>query len=444
MASQIVQLLDSNLPITITEANFKLIRSFCLGFETRDKHPFALNTAYLGIHKIQFTQVDRNTLFNIYYGSGSESTIKSLTKLTTTSKFRSFTRNSEMSEMAVLFRQVDEIDETRKTQSDVFNIFSVYLLYKVHNSSLPKNIKIDYIRYLLKILQYRFFTSLVGQRFKYGANEDVMRSTVNGLSNKFAIIQHGTWKKLIEARADEFYNNNSPHYKTITTGHDDKAILYLITDLQTRLRNQINIITSKYYTDKDNADTIKSYSLSGTDLDGEKVLLDQKNVYETMTIGLTKELYVLNDLIDNELVSLVCKLYSNITPDTFKLVLRKLSIKIVEQSKSKTPDKGIDEIKQSGDLKIYIGMRVYIRYLIQDTYRFCIQSKVPINNKLAILKAIKDAYGSSRIADNSILSIKESTAIIVDSCGVSRRAATLTSLKLAVITYFMIKSFRYL
>ncbi len=444
MSSQIVQLLDAKFPISINESNYKQIRSFCMGFETRDKHPYALNTAYLGLHKIQFTQVDRSTYFEIFYGSSSEVSAKYIQELTNSSSFRKYTPSSKMSEMSVSLKSIDEIDETRKTQSDVFNLFTVYLLHKVHTSSLNKAMKTDYITNILKILQYRFFTSLVGQRFKYGAHEDVMRSTIDNLSNKFAIVQYGSWKKLIEARAEEFYDTKSIHYKTISTGGDDKALLYLITDVQTRLRNQINIITSKYYESKDNADAIRSYSLSGKDLDGEKILIDQKSAYEVMTNNLVKEMYVLSDLIDNELVSLVCKLYPNITPDTFKLVLRKLSIKIVEQSKSKNPEKGIDEVRKSGEIDIYIGLRVYIRYLIQHTYRFCIVNKVDVKNKLAILKATKDVYSSSRIANSDILSVKESTAVLVDSCGVSKRAATLTSLKLALISYILIKSFKYI
>lgn len=445
MGSKIVKLLDERMPIAINQDTYRLIKSFCLGFETRDAHPYALNTAYLGLHKIQFSIVDRNMLFDIFYSSGSTEAMKELKKLTTSSGFRNMKFNDKASEMKILFKDVDEVDENRETQSDVFNIFCIYIIHKVHNSSLPTNIKTDYIFCVLKLLQYRFFTSLIWRRFKYGANEAVMRSTVDGLSNKFAIVQYGTWKKLIEARATEFYTSGSVHYKTITHASDDKSLLYVISDLQTRLRNQINIITSRYYTAHADEEAIKSYSLTGSDLDGEKILLDQKNVFENMSIGLTKELYVLNNFIDNELVSLMCKLYANITENSFKLILRKLSIKVVEQAKSKSPDKGgVDEVRKTGDIEIYIGMHAYVKNLILHTYRFCVLNKVPLNSKLAILKAVKDVYGSSRVANSEILSVKDSTELLVMACGASRRAATLASLKLAVITYFIVKSFKYI
>jgi hypothetical protein len=444
MASQIVQLLDTRFPVVISDTNYRQVKSFCVSFETRDTHPYALNTAYLGLYKIQFTKNDRNTYFEIFYGKSQNTTIHHIEQTIDISKFKPYINNPTASEISISLKDVDAIDETRKIQSDVFNIFTVYLLHKVHTSSLNQNIKTDYIVTLLKILQYKFFTSLVGQRFKYGANEEIMRSTIDNLSNKFAIVQYGSWKKLIETRAIEFYSKDSVHYKTIVQGSDDKALLYLITDLQTRLRNQINIITSKYYEAKDSADTIRSYSLTGKDLDGEKILIDQKSVFDTITDNLVREMYVLTDLIDNELITLVCRLYPNITSNTFKLVLRKLSIKIVEQSKVKNTEKGIDEIRKSGDIEIYIGLRAYIRNLIQHTYRFCILNRININNKLAILKAIKDVYSSSRISNKDILSVKESTAILVDSCGVSKRTATLASLRLAVITYLIIKSFKYI
>ena len=445
MASQILQVLDSSLPVTITEATYKQLKTFCNIFETKDTHPMALNTAYLGLHKIQFTNTDRDTFFHIYYPASNAMDIENLYKkrIDRYTKIK-YSTSSTVDKMNVLFKGVDEIDETRKTQSDVFNIFITYLLHKVFISNLQVNMKNDYILTLLKVMQYRFFTSLVSHRFKYGANEDIMRATIDGLSNKFAIVQYGSWRKLIEVRAEEFSDARGIHYTTISKYPDDKGPLYLITDLQTRLRNQINIITTKYYQNKEEKELIKSYSITGSDIDGDKIILDQKNIYENMTIRLMKETYVLSEFIDNDLVSVVCKLYNSITPDTFKLVLRKFSEKVIEQSRIADPAKGLDEVRITKDLEIYLGTRIYTYSLIQSTYRFCIISKVNMKSKLEILKAVKDVYSSSRTNNQEILSVKESTSFLVDSCGVSKRAATLASLKLALITYFIIKSFKYL
>ena len=143
MASKILELLDTHLPVDITENTYSQLRKYCMVFETKDTHPMALNTAYLGLHKIQFTNTDRDTIFHIFYPTTAADRLDKL-YTSSMSKYTKIVKatNTSMDKMSVLFKDVDEIDETRKTQSDVFNIFITYLLHKVHNSKLQVNMKV--------------------------------------------------------------------------------------------------------------------------------------------------------------------------------------------------------------------------------------------------------------------------------------------------------------
>ncbi len=271
-----------------------------------------------------------------------------------------------------------------------------------------------------------------------------MQATVNGLSNKFAITKYGTWKKVIEVRAEELISNDSIHKDTIAKYDDDGKILYLITDIQTRIRNQINIVTSAYYVKKEQHDEVASYGITGNDIEGEKIVVNQVSVFDSMTSNLTNEMMSVHQFITPELITLMCKMHTNIRYDLFKSVLIKFSEKALLQARAKTTDKGLDEVQTINNQDTYLGLRIFVAKTIQKSYRYCIQNNVNMNSKVEILKAIKDVYSSSRINDPNILSIRDSAAIFIDGCNISRRPATVTSLKIALILYIIVKSFRYL
>lgn len=444
MSSTIKALLEKEFPISITKAVFQNLIRYLIMFETRDKNALALNSPYLGVIPVFFTNQDQDMFFDIFNTNGKE-----FTKYLKKNNLDSLINGLQRGELKKLIVKLDAVDSARKVQSDPFNIFITYVIYKVVNTAaksigISDKEKDNLLIAIFKIFQYKFFTSLVNHRFRYKADENVMQATVNSLSNKFAITKYGTWKKVIEARAEELISDDSIHKDTISKYDDDVKILYLITDTQTRIRNQINIVTSAYYVKKEQHDEVASYGITGNDIEGEKIVVDQVSVFDSMTSNLTNEMMSVHQFITPELITLMCKMHTNIRYDLFKSVLVKFSEKALLQARAKTTDKGLDEIQSINNQDIYLGLRIFVAKTIQKSYRYCIQNNVNMNSKVEILKAIKDVYSSSRINDPNILSIRDSAAVFIDGCNISRRPATVTSLKIALILYIIVKSFRYL
>ena len=426
-------------PLTITSSHIQELTQYCIQFETKQQHALALNSPYLGLYPCFFLPKDKDDLLSLFDCSD-----KDISRALRTVPLSSLSRIL-LSSVRDSLKSVESIDTARKVQSDPFNLFMAYLLYCIHTSpSLSPKEKTQGKYTTLLLLEYKYFTSLVRQRFPYGATEATMKATVDNLSNKFAIRQEGTWKKVLESRATELISPTSIHHTAITTFSDDKAVLYLVTDVQTRIRNQINIVTSDYYLRKDQGDEIASYGLTGNDIDGEKILVDQISTFDAMISNLTNEVLNVHAFIDPALVQVVTSLYPNIRTDLMTVTLTKLSETALTQSKEKKPALALTKTLSRNNLDLYIGIQAYLTATIQKTYRYCIQNRIDITKKLSILKTVKDIYGSSRIADPGILSVKESTAYFIDGCKVTRRAATLASLRIALIVYLILKTFRYL
>lgn len=432
MSNTIKQALSQGISITMDKKHAELIRRFCFMFETQGTNPEALNSPFLGIAKIFFLNRDQDEFLDIF--GVSDYQIKKI-------NINSLIAHLSTSDIRKILHKLQVVDTSRKVQSDPFNIFIAYLLHLVSvTNGLTVDEKHSTKMALLKILQYKFFTSLVNHRFTYGADMAIMQATINNLSNKFSIVQYGTWKKVMEVRAEELISKTSIHYGTIENFNDDLGIFYLITDVQTRIRNQINIIVTQYYIRKEENDKVGSYGLAGNDVEGEKVILSSTSTLDSMTSNLSAEILSVYQFLDSQLIATTCSLFPGLRDHMFKDVLKKFSETALIQQKTGK----LLEVKHIKNGEQYIGASILVRNIIQKTYRYCAQNNVNIKAKLAILNCAKDVYSSSRITDEDILSVRNSVGIFIDGCDITRREATKASLRIALILYIIIKSFKYI
>lgn len=432
MSDQIKTALDSAFSITMDKLHADKVRRFCFIFETTGTNPEALNTPFLGVTKIYFLPRDQEEFLDIFQVTNSQ-----LSKL----HVDKYVRMLAGSDIRKILSKLDAIDSSRKVQSDPFNIFITYLLHCTYKSnSLSLEDKQNTMLSLVKILQYKFFTSLVNHRFVYGTDLATMQSTINSLSNKFSIVQYGTWKKVMEVRAEELTAKNSIHFATITNYNNDAGIFYLITDIQTRIRNQINLIMVQYHKHKEENDKVSSYGLVGNDIDGEKVVVGSTSTLDSMTANISAEILSVHQFIDMQLIASTCKLFPGLKEYMFKQALERFSILALEQRQKNE----LLKVTHRNNEEHYVGASVLVRNIIQKTYRHCAQNKVNIKAKIPILICAKDAYSSSRIIDPDILAVRNSVGVFVDSCNITRREATKVSLKIAFILYIIIKSFKYI
>jgi hypothetical protein len=394
----------------------KIIQKFqnlVISWELRQQHPIALNSQTLGVYPIAFLQNDRNGFFEIF-------------GLTET-----FVRN--------LTQKIPAVNQDHKVASDPFNIFCVWLMYLGYRDIPSIKTREEFLLQVAKWLHYRYFTSLINYYWCHGANEKYMTATINSLSKKFDIITYGTWKKTIEARCEDLISPESIHLKTLETGMDDKAFNYVITDTQSRIRDKIKNIFAEYKAAMARGDTIGTRGATTTDMEGEKVLVHTAKTLDLMIYNLQNEIQVKRLFIDNQTVITVAKQFPNISQDMLKSALDA----IVDLAKTQSDSKQLNAMKTIDGTPTYIGMNAFITQLIQKTYRYCMNAGVDIKNGALMFVKVKNVYSSSRISDPEILANKQSIAYLVDYLNVSRRETTISSLRLALIMYFIVRSFRF-
>ena len=403
----------NTLPITITPAQIEAMELQVVTWEVRRTHPLALNSQGLGVYPIVFTDVDRDALFHIF--KIEEKVFHSLTQ------------------------KITAINPEYKVTSDAFNLLATWLLHLSYREISDIDQRQSFMLAISKYLHYRFFTSLVNHNFPHGAVEKNMQAAIAGLSRKFDIVTYGTWKATIEARCLDLISERSIHRQALENANDDKAFLGVIQDCQTRIRDKVKNITRAYYEAHAAGDSIGSRPAT-TETENGKVLLHTTKTLDSMIYNLQNEIMTSRLFIDVETIKSLVTQFSAVTVD----MLRSALLSLVEIAETQRDSSQLNLVKINDGRELYVGLHVFISNFIQKTYRHCMANGVDITNKAAVFIKVKNIYSSSRIGDDDILIIKQSIAYFVDLISTSRRDTTKSSLRLCILLYIIIRSFRFL
>jgi len=408
------ELLLSRCNLDINKRVHDALVKWCISYEVRDNNPEAFNSPLIGIHPVHFLNKDVNALFDIL--------------------------GVDKDEFSKTIKQCKSVNQDFKVISDLYNLLTVWAAYCTLHSvkvSVPQQQQI--LMVLFKMMHYKFFTSVVNHRLKYGANLEVMQATIDQMSKKFDIIkpETNTWKLIIEARSKDIFDKQSIHYNSLFTFAPDQKVLYIITDAQTRIRTKLRLVINEYYDNLQKNNRIGTSTLIDTRGE-EKTVKDLVATYDVMISNITNKSLNANEFVKHTLINMITKMVPNVRPDAMRTVLLGFSsMALVQYQKHKQND-------MSKDGKIIIGYAAMIDAIIQKTYRACILSgTVDMKVRIAILNKAKDLYRSSRITDPGVLLVKESVANFVETLKVSERPATKASLKIAFILYIILLSFDY-
>lgn len=457
----------NNIPIKVTPQLANAVIKLVQNYETKGTHPEAFNSPYLGLYPCYFLTKDRDDFFSLFDSSFDEVNqlivnattgsnrnaavfgIKSRALLEPILKYardffnnRGFTNESNLSKSDIknAMKDITSINLNYKVASDPFNLFSIYVVYIFLSSNLPEKLKREAAFSVLMFLQYKFFTSLVNHRFKYKPSLEAMQATFEAISGRFDIKTYGTWKEVLRARASDFLDKHSVHYKTLCVLEPDTKVLYVVTDLQTRIRNQINLFTEEFMRIKETQDRIGGYSLQGTDPDGNATIVDISDHFDAMVSGVYQDAMSISHFLDDTLIRLIVKFFTSLNQTNFRSVLISFSEYAVKQARS---GQQLSTEKINGE-SVNVGAYVLINSIIQKTYRYLNLNNVNIRNVGALLKATKEVYGSSRIADEGIVEVRRSVSYLLTKIQSSTREATLTALRSAFVIYIIMLSFKYL
>lgn len=439
----------TKFPIKLTESHVNQINNFCTSFELRDRNPEALNTPFLGIVKIYFTYKDQDNFLGIF-GSSTEMDKALLRGIMS---MKSIIDSSFRNEVKKQITTLKAVDESRAVQSDPFNLFITYIIHLVRIVPLSQvkwksEADREYcLLQLFKIWLYKFFTSVVNNSFRHAPNEDVMRATLANMNNRFDLVKYGTWKNVIVERAKHHLKEDGIHADTILKYDDDGKILYLLSSVQTGLRNQIVLVAKKFYETEKSA-KIGEYSLTGKDLEGEQILMHQKDTFDRLSIAIRSDLLSINKLISPTELEIAAKLYKEIRAEQLKAFLTYFNNLAYRQSKLPA-DKGSNKtttIKDTNneDRTIYVGAGILFAKCVEDVYRNLISRKIDLTRRLEILKATQNMFSANRQLDGAILDIKESIDYHIMEAKLSTRLATISAIRGSFICYVIMKTFKYL
>ena len=374
----------------------KAIRSFCVAFMTKNEdHIQFFGSPLLGVYPLRFTDDDRLTWFDDILDCDEIHLTNQLHNCST-------------------------VNPDHIVASDTMNESIVYLLHLFHHSKRldPKTIeqvKID----LVSIMHFKFISSIMTRYFKYNASKEVALATYASLSKKYDLKVYGSWAALIHARAESIVSKNGLHYKTYTEYTNDKAIQYMVSDIQCRIREVIKAMTAEFYAVRDRDGKISSASAT-MELDGAKAIKDKANAFLTFRRYLNTTLNDHNTFIKEDLVHIVSVAMSNVPETHIKEALVYLCDNHQDPRQKYLTDL-CDEI-------------------LLHAFEY-IQSKgILINDLRLIIAKMKAIYTASRSSNESVLKMRELSWQLADRSVRSKDKQVKVGVRTAVMLYVLLRT----
>lgn len=374
------------------------LRFFVYGFANRDNdHTEFFGSPYLGTHRVLFKTSDRVNFFKDII---------------------------DVDEV----RLRDELIKTKwinkdfKVSSEVFNLSIVYLMHKVYVSDLNAQMKHDALINLVMLFHYRITTSIMNHYFGYLVKPSVAQTAYNKLSLKFDIKRYGSWTELFKARGEFIIDKRTGiHFDAFAKMDNDKKIVYMVNDMESRLKGVINDYTKVLYEVKDSVDLVQTDSGLAM-LDGE---LNIKEVQKQVSRYLNYIANVINggSFYKQELMSYAAEAIPRTKSDIdkFEGILREFPSQY-SHPKGEVYRKFVDDV--GAHLFEYLSANPSIRQ----------------NDIKNVLLKIRGAYTASKSTNPLLISIrKNGDDIIKDMTGI-KTEIKITSLRTSLMIYIVLRT----
>jgi hypothetical protein len=275
---------------------------------------------------------------------------------------------------------------------------------------------------VMLILQYKFLTSRLYQHFRYPADRAVAEATYASLSDKYLIKQYDSWKALFRARAEAIIAKDSPHYQTIVKMNDDEGVIYLLNDVQGRIRDMLKNIYDVFLKVHNSGLRINTSS-SVTDHDGEKILKDKTKNLTAYTRYLHEIVTDKHSFIRAELVTVIEKLVHTAPPKVFQETLDWIS----------------DNYRKSGGglIEKLLNETLVHSFAYLDEHRQYVRGNPNLPDLLSRLKGV---YMSSRSTDPVLMDLREMAEKIVTMATKNKNTSVVASVRTALLLYLVART----
>ena len=279
------------------------------------------------------------------------------------------------------------VDRNHKVASDVTNLSFVYLLHRLTNSELTESMIKDSSLSVVRILHYKFISSILSAYFKYVADEAIAKEAYSSLSQKFDIKRLGTWGALINARAESLISKDSIHVRrgTFDKMNDDEDVQYVLTDTQSRIRELIKVYTGVFHAIRSEDGRVISTS-NVLHVEDGMVIRDVKRAYNQYHTYLKRIIVDDTDFIRSDLVRVIEDAIPSLDPKVFSLCLQYLCSNYNDKRKK------------------------YVAEFVDDSmmyaFDFMFQRRMKTSDLAAVLTRLRSMYTGSRINDSDILKLR--------------------------------------
>ncbi len=316
-------------------------------------------------------------------------------------------------------RQLPTIDPSHTVATDFINLSFVYILYRLYNSGLESALKHAAMMSVVRIMHYKFLTSLMAHYFRYPADEAIAKATYTALTLKFDIKRLGSWGALITDRAEVVTTKNSLHWLSFTTMRDDHAVQRMISDVQSRIREVVKAQVAVFYKVRENGDRVLSTSSIITTDEGFTVR-DVKRTISTYLNYMNSIMPQSRDFVREDLLNIIGKLNPSANPIIVKQALVYMSDNYLE-------------VKKPYVKKIVEEVIVY-------SFNFIRNNRIEKSDLPNIAIRLRSMFTGSRVNDPAILEMRQIGDQIVIESQVRRTGVPISPERTAMLLYVVLRA----
>ena len=371
------------------------LRRYVLGFISRNNdHVEFFGSPYLGTHRIVYKTSDRIEWFSTIIDVDDVQLRNELIKC-------------------------KWINKDFFVSSDPFNLSIVYLMYKVQRSSLNKQQKEEALINLVMMFHYKALTSIMNHYYVYLVRKAVADTAYNALSLKFDIKRYGSWNALFRARAEFIIDPKlGIHYQTFTNMDDDKKIVYMVNDMESRLKGVINDYTKVLYQIKDNVDLVQT--------DDGMVLLDGKLVIKDIQKNVNKKHTYMNAILAN-------------SGSFYNETLADYAIKGMDRTPSDKFKQLLKDFPDQYNHKKGEAYRQFVTDTITHLFEYLADNDIKESDVRNVVIKIKGAYTSNKSTNPLLYKLRDhGDALVREMTGIKTRS-TVSSMRTSLLLYIVIR-----
>lgn len=322
-----------------------------------------------------------------------------------------------------LISEATDIVASRIVSTDPMNLSCLWLCHRFYNSNLPEREKHRAMLDTMLALQYKFISSILAYWFRYTADRDVAVATYARLSKKFGLKRHGTWGKLLEYRAEEIIGPRSIHLGTIKSFDNNADIVYMVNDIQGRIKDILKNIRDVFEEVAHNPKLlIRSSSQLGTNLDGDRIVREVFRDEPKMRRYVHTVVLDVNSFVKPELVGIIL----DIMPTAHERLFGEL-LDYMARNSGRRGDKNIAP---------FIDGVLDHMFDIQSSLR---GAEARRNNITGMLARLRGLYTASKSNDVDLAAVKDLGEKIARSGVSTRNDAMIKSLRTCIMLYVALR-----